>query len=390
VAARVVGYGLKSARDEGLDQDAEQVREVFRIAVRRLDDYTSSSLHATILGRFRACLLGFVLGDAIAVAKEGRDIKDLKSLEGSLGMGGDTSHKVVASKAAVVSGMFELPLGSWSERTATMLCVAESICHLKTHDSNDIMMRLLRLYRVGVGSCQPGRCMQFDKFMVNSLESFERQQGQKQARMNAANNSSAALSRVLPIAMFLYSHPAVAIQTASVDTSSTHESLSCRDASRYLAALLVGIFSFPLDYKLEEIKETVFSKRFCPAGHSWSSKPLSSEVRDLADGRFDVEKCPANLKDAAPDVLCQAMWALKHSQDFVSGIDLLLKEKADRAVLSTYGCLAGSLYGEGQLPETWISLLHKGESIGSLAEKIHEIAENVQVEVQGRTAGSNE
>eukprot|EP00960_Hanusia_phi_P062905 765298-Hanusia_phi.AAC.8 len=324
-AARLIGHGLKSARDEGLGDDVEQVKEIFSIAVRRLDESPSSN-HASAVGRFRGSLLGFVMGDVIAVVKEGRHLEDLKSLESSLGMGAMARGE--AGKAAAVSGMFDLPMGSWSERTATMLCVAESILNLRSYDSTDIMMRMLRLYRVGVGSCQPGRCMQFDEFMIRSLETFERQPGQKQERMNAANNSSAALSRVLPIAMFLSSHPAAAIQTVSVDTSCTHESLGCRDASRYLAALLVGIFFFPQDYKLEEVKETILSQRYCPASHSWLSKPLSSEVREVADGRFDVEKCPANLRDAAPDVLCQAMWALRHSHDFVSGIDLLLKERA--------------------------------------------------------------
>eukprot|EP00960_Hanusia_phi_P062904 765298-Hanusia_phi.AAC.7 len=56
----------------------------------------------------------------------------------------------------------------------------------------------------------------------------------------------------------------------------------------------------------------------------------------------------------------------------------------DRAVLSTYGCLAGGLYGEGQLPETWLSVLHKGDEIRSLAEKLHEIAETAHVEAHGK------
>jgi hypothetical protein len=50
---------------------------------------------------------------------------------------------------------------------------------------------------------------------------------------------------------------------------------------------------------------------------------------------------PPNSRDASPDVLAQALWALYHSKSFADGFDRLLDVQATASVLTTYGALAG-------------------------------------------------
>jgi hypothetical protein len=443
---------------------------------------------------FAGCLLGLALGDAVGVASHAHQAASLGELNRALGAERPPPDERLAAPGGggllhlqLPGGQFGLPLGCWSDRTAAALETAQSLLAAGRHDPADVLLRLLRLHRTGVGGCRPGACPGLDAPTVDSLEAFERvgaqvaphtpppptppssrppQRGPNRtnnstaraqggrrihARTAPAIDSSAALARVPPLVLRLALHdPAEALAAAAESTRTTHNStvtvrtqtLPLRskeisqplerdeppfgrvasvgieagkaahrqggggggrrddrawrastvgtwvgaavgrgggspmppplpapprararwaqvDASRYLAAVLAGLVRAEGGTPRAALKAAVLAPRFSPAPDVWCAKPLSRDARDVADGAFRCAACPRVLRDAAPAVLTQALWALLAADSFehgadprarlrrdggaiasdagparATGLELLLQHRAERAALS--------------------------------------------------------
>jgi hypothetical protein len=167
--------------------------------------------------RYRGCLMGLAIGDAIGVANglrggSGR-ARSLNDLNAILGGSHDPLHiqfqkgkRVQLAGDGTACGMYGIAVGCWSHLTASCLATVESILHTKGVDTRDMMTRLLRLCRTGKGSCVPGHSAGIDKASSDALEMFERQGTHSHAlhgcsSPDAAN--SAALARVPPIVLYM-------------------------------------------------------------------------------------------------------------------------------------------------------------------------------------------
>ncbi|KAJ1490454.1 ADP-ribosylation/Crystallin J1 [Baffinella frigidus] len=333
---------------------------------------------------YTGCLLGLALGDAVGVASYGHQVESLGELNRALGAQRPPvdEHLITASGPLALQlpgGQFGLPLGCWSDRTAAAMCTAQSMVAVGRHDPVDVLLRLLRLYRTGVGGCRPGMCPGLDAPTIESLEAFERyaSQGGKRiyGRTAPAIDSSAALARVPPIVLLMApSAPAACLAAAAENTRTTHNSTATMDASRYLAAVLAGIVVSAGRTPPAQIKELVLASRYAPAPDVWGSKPLSRDARDIADGSFRTKECPRVLRDSASEVLAQALWALLEASSFEHGIERLLQHRAGRAALSVYGALAGALFGAASLPKAWIQRVRNKEQLSNLAASLLDAA----------------
>jgi hypothetical protein len=110
--------------------------------------------------RYRGCLLGLAICDAIAVARASTRPTSLAELNVMLGGSHGAIDKQVQAKQVVefegLCGLYGIAIGGWSHATASCVATAQSIAQFETIDNHDIMMRLLRMYRTGRGTCAPG------------------------------------------------------------------------------------------------------------------------------------------------------------------------------------------------------------------------------------------
>ena len=201
--------------------------------------------------KFRGCLLGLAVGDAVAVARGSSRPATLAELNVQLGgKHGPLDAQVKSGKGvqlAELCGLYDIAIGGWGHATASCLATAQSVEHCKALDTCDQMMRLLKMYRTGRGTCLPGCSGGVDKASVEAFEIFEstsnHQSGAVYGCCSLHGVSSGALARVPPVVLFKCSDPAEAIQAAAHTTRATHDVVATIDASRYMAAILCAILT---------------------------------------------------------------------------------------------------------------------------------------------------
>lgn len=297
--------------------------------------------------RYRGCLLGLAIGDALGVSVEFCRPGAFAPLTDLVG-----------------GGPFGLQPGEWTDDTAMALCLAESLIACRGFDPVDQLTRYVRWYRHGHLS-STGRCFDIGETVRTALERFERT-GEAyggSTHPKAAGNGS--LMRVAPVPLFYARRPREAVERAAASSRTTHGAAEAVDACRYLAALLLGAV-------MGACKVELLSGPCEPVAGLWREAPLASAVAEVAAGSFRRRDPPA-IRGAGYVVasLEAALWAFDRSRSFQEGALLAvnLGEDADTTG-AVYGQLAGAFYGEGGLPEGWKSRIARRPLIESLAEQL--------------------
>ena len=201
--------------------------------------------------RYRGCLLGLAIGDAVAVARGSlRDVRSLSDLNtvlgGAHGALNEQAKEGKGIQLEILSGLFDVAVGGWSHATASCVATAQSTLSCKALNTRDMMMRLLRMYRTGRGSCVPGHSAGIDEASVQALHMFERScklSGEVYGCSSLLGAGSGALARVPAVVLFSCLHAEQAVAAAAENVRATHDVLATSDAARYMAAVLCAIMS---------------------------------------------------------------------------------------------------------------------------------------------------
>ena len=139
----------------------------------------------------------------------------------------------------------------------------------------------------------------------------------------------------------------------------THGAPTCVDACRYFAALLCGALRGCS-------KEELLAPQF------WRHGPLVSPIEEIRQGSFQRKEPPAIRGSGyVVESLEAAMWAFAKSSDFSDGALLAVNLGDDADTIGAiYGQLAGAYYGDEAIPPGWRAVLHRGEEIGRMAERL--------------------
>src|SRR3954451_21889069 len=105
--------------------------------------------------RYRGCLLGLAVGDAVGTTVEFSPPGTFPPVTGMVG-----------------GGPYSLPAGAWTDDTAMALCLAESLAERGTFDPVDQLCRYVRWYRDGHWS-STGRPFGIGAATRVALERFE-------------------------------------------------------------------------------------------------------------------------------------------------------------------------------------------------------------------------
>ena len=81
-------------------------------------------MNSKLLNRFRGCLVGLALGDAIGTTVEFKERGSFAPVTDMVG-----------------GGPFNLKAGQWTDDTSMALCLAKSLLISKGFDANDLMSR---------------------------------------------------------------------------------------------------------------------------------------------------------------------------------------------------------------------------------------------------------
>ena len=301
--------------------------------------------------KYRGALLGLAAGDALGTTLEFKAPGSFKPITDIIG-----------------GGPFGLKPGQWTDGTSLALCLADSLIARRGHDPIDQLERYVRWHRDGYLS-STGECFDIGSTTRASLRLFERTHEPYCGPTSGGASGNGSIMRLAPVPLFFAADPVTAIEKAGDSSRTTHGSILCVDACRYLGGLIVGAArGVP--------KDELLSEHFAPAPKYWQAHPLVPEIAEIAGGTFKL-KSPPEIRGTGFVVksLEAALWAFFNSSSFEKGALLAvnLGDDADTTG-AVYGQLAGAFYGESGIPECWLSNLHGRAMIESFAEKLADLS----------------
>lgn len=290
--------------------------------------------------RFRGAMLGAAIGDAMGVTNEMLDRASTTDLTQLVG-----------------GGICDIDPGGWTDDTAMLLCVSESLISKHGFDANDQMDRFVRWWRYGYMTCA-GRT--YDVGNTTRLALFAYiQTGDPFSGVQSSHSAgNGALSRVAPIGLYYATQTDMIDQVAAYSSMLTHATVHSIDACRYVA-WLVSQFASGVS------KNDALSA-------PWPYSALCDDIARIAQGGYrqrsiDQMDASSYVVDMLEIVLC----ALDTYDDFASGLRVLSSAGGLTTTSCTiYGALAGALYGDDAIPEQWRQALVQRDKIEWYAEEL--------------------
>lgn len=293
----------------------------------------------TLTDRFRGCLLGLAVGDAVGTTLEFRPPGTFEPITDMVG-----------------GGPFRLRPGQWTDDTSMALCLAASLVERGGFDAADQMDRYVRWWKQGYVS-STGRCFDIGNTVRSALERFleTRDPWAGSTDPHAAGNGS--IMRLAPVAMFYHPDLATVVEHAANSSRTTHATPECVDACRFLGSLLHRAFSgAPKD-------EVLFG------APDFDGTP---KVRALAQGAYRGRaRTQIRGTGYVIDSLEAALWCFWTTETFEAAILAAanLGDDADTTAAVT-GQVAGAFYDVAAIPPSWRERVSEATLITRLADQL--------------------
>lgn len=171
--------------------------------------------------RFRGCLLGLAVGDAVGTTLEFAPPGTFEPIDDMIG-----------------GCPFDLEPGQWTDDTSMALCLASSLVERAGFDAKDQMDRYCRWRNDGYLS-STGECFDIGHTINDALQRYEAT-GDPFAGSTAADAAgNGSIMRLAPVPM-CYAHGIEKAERYAAESSrTTHGATECVDACRLLARILV-------------------------------------------------------------------------------------------------------------------------------------------------------
>ncbi|MEM3421858.1 MAG: ADP-ribosylglycohydrolase family protein [Candidatus Hadarchaeum sp.] len=291
--------------------------------------------------RFRGCLLGLAVGDAVGTTVEFRPRGSFEPIKDMVG-----------------GGPFHLRAGQWTDDTSMALCLATSLVECNGFDARDQMERYCKWAETGYLS-STGRCFDIGNTVASALRRFRQTGNPYAGSSDPYSAGNGCIMRLAPIPMFFFPDLEAAERFSLESSRTTHGADECLDASRLFARILCRALSGrPKD-------EVILGDSRTFVG--------SEKVVAIARGNY-LNKPEKDIRGSGYVVDCleAAMWCFSHTQSFKEAILLAvnLGDDADTTA-AVCGQVAGAYYGAQQIPAAWIEQLALCSEIKELADRLY-------------------
>ena len=301
--------------------------------------------------RFRGCLLGLAVGDALGTTLEFKAPGTFEPIDDIVG-----------------GGLFRLEPGQWTDDTSMALCLAESLIECKGFDARHQMELYVRWYKNGYLSSN-GHCFDIGMTVGDALDRFIRT-GESFAGStdpDAAGNGS--LMRLAPIVMLYASSLSDAVEYAAASSRTTHGCTEAVDACRMFACMLVHALR-------GASKEAILQAPVEDIEGIWEESSVCETINEIANGSYR-QRDPPTIKGSGYVVrsLEAALWAFDRSDSFREGALLAVNLGDDADTTGAiYGQIAGAMYGEEGIPAEWRDRLTMSKEITAYADDLYVLA----------------
>jgi ADP-ribosyl-[dinitrogen reductase] hydrolase len=292
------------------------------------------------LDRYRGCLLGLAVGDALGTTVEFQPRGTFPPVTEMVG-----------------GGAFNLKPGQWTDDTSMALCLAASLVESNGFDATDQMNRYLNWYLNGYLS-STGKCFDIGGTTRQALERFKLTGKPMSGSTHPASAGNGSLMRLAPIPMFYAPSKTKARLYAGKSSRTTHGAKECVEACSVFAEMLVLTLA-GMD------KETILFE-------SRAAGDVSEKILAIARGEYR-DKSVQHIRGNGyvVDALEAALWCFWTTATFSEAVLAAanLGEDADTTA-AICGQIAGAYYGQSGIPTPWLDKLYLRDEIIGLAEKL--------------------
>jgi ADP-ribosyl-[dinitrogen reductase] hydrolase len=291
--------------------------------------------------RFRGCLLGLAVGDAVGTTAE---FKPRGTFEPLIDMVG--------------GGPFNLDPGQWTDDTSMALCLATSLVERGEFDPHDQMTRYWRWRSEGYLS-STGVCFDIGRTTALALRRFRETGDPFAGSADPDTAGNGCIMRLAPVPMFFFPDESAAVAYAADSSRTTHAADECLDAVRFLASVLVRALAGA------EKEEILIGRR--------TFTITTSGVVAIARGAY-LPKLTGDVRASGHVVACleAALWAFARAESFEEAI-LTAANLGDDADTTAAVCgqVAGAFYGESAIPARWLQRLTMRDEIREVANRLN-------------------
>ena len=290
--------------------------------------------------RFRGCLLGLAVGDALGTSVEFQPRGTFAPLTDIVG-----------------GGPFDLEPGEWTDDTSMALCLATSLIDRGGFDATDQMERYCRWRERGYLSSN-GRCFDIGGTVMAALQRYRRTGDPFAGSSDPRSAGNGSIMRLAPVPLFYFPDEAAAIRYAADSSRTTHGAEECLDACRLLAGMICRALA-------AHSKESVLS------GAAESFEGVS-QISAIARGDYrHMSERDIRGTGYVVESLRAALWCFAHTETYETAVlrAANLGDDADTTA-AVCGQLAGAFYGEPGIPERWRATLVMRREIAALADAL--------------------
>ena len=237
--------------------------------------------------------------------------------------------------------------GEWTDDTAMLLCLADSLLHMRKVDVADLMRRFVSWWSTGYNSCT-GFSVGLGGNIRAAIMAFnerdpDRLLGGRNPYKDAGNGS---LMRLAPVPVYFADSLVNADAAARLQTATTHNTPEALDASSLMCHVIWhGING----YSKADIFNTLHQ---CSVSHS-----CIQDIKDLANlaWRTKTQDQIRSLPGRALWSLEAALWSIYTTDSFEEAVVKAVSLGGDADTIgSITGQMAGAIYGLESVPDRWI------------------------------------
>lgn len=289
--------------------------------------------------RFRGCLLGLAVGDAVGTTVEFKSRGSFSPLTDMVG-----------------GGPFQLEPGQWTDDTSMALCLATSLLECQGFKADDQMQRYWAWYQKGYLS-STGHCFDIGNTVRQALEQYHLTGNPYSGSTHPRSAGNGCIMRLAPVPLFYHADPDRAIHFSGESARTTHGAEECIEASRLFGSMLWSAISG--DAKAEFLtpqRPTIVSPSLQSIARGEYRTQTIDEIRGSG---YVVQSLEA------------ALWCFWTTDSFEAAIlqAANLGDDADTTA-AICGQIAGAYYGESGIPPHWLDRLAWREEIRALSDRL--------------------
>lgn len=302
----------------------------------------------------RGAIFGHVIGDALGVPVEFVPRQRL------------LSHPITEMAGGGSRGY---PAGTWSDDSSMTLCTLESLTERGGYDGEDMMGRFARWAREGYMTAT-GKAFGIGRTTLSAVCRFTRGEP-PYGGTREKDNGNGSLMRILPVVLFNFFSKNAGSDGEKLETVYQASQLTHAHPRSLVAC---GIYAFIASELLREPKKASVLLGLKKSAEFYRDhEEYSSFVRLLSEGFVALSAEEIKSGGYVVDTLEAAVWCLMNSGTYRDCVLKAVNLGGDAdTIAAVAGGLAGILYGEAALPETWITQLAKSGMIDDLCYKAAE------------------